>query len=195
MKLKFRLQPVPLHTAHPAVDYDASDLTFIHVDEPLQKQDAATMRRIRRHVMRNPDRTRRDRPAAAQRRPGTDLASLVPLPTPVDFDYFKVCTRFEGLFRAMDMVSEGLLAMTVADASYHSQLTVGDDLDHVRNLPIYSHKRPINGIAQYTDAINLVRESISLLEDESNRNAVIGTIVCLAYLDVRRLRPSSPLFR
>ncbi|KAJ3475536.1 hypothetical protein NLG97_g9423 [Lecanicillium saksenae] len=182
MKLKFRLQPVPQQAAHLATSCEASELDFIHVEDPTKAKDAATQRKIRRHVMRS---TRGGRAASSHRRTQSDLASLVPTPTAAEFDYFKVCTRFECLFRSMDMVSEGLLAMTVADMSYHSQLTVGDDLDHLRNLPIYSHDRPINGIAQYTDSINLVRESITGLHNEPSRNAVIGTIVCLAYLDMR----------
>ncbi|KAJ6779316.1 hypothetical protein PWT90_02499 [Aphanocladium album] len=184
MKLKFRLQPVPQQAAHPAPGYRASDLDFIHIEDPTKVKDAETQRKIRRHVMRKPDRSRAGR-AASHRQSASDQTDLVPIPTPAEFDYFKVCTRFECLFRSMDMVSEGLLAMTVADMSYHSQLTVGDDLDHLRNLPIYRHKRPINGIAQYTDSINLVRESITGLDNMPSRDAVIGTIVCLAYLDMR----------
>ncbi|OAA72378.1 alcohol dehydrogenase [Cordyceps fumosorosea ARSEF 2679] len=188
-KLKFRLQPVPQQAPNPAADYTAPELEFVHIEQPAQMKDAATQRRIRRHVMRNVDRARGGGRAASSvvvRRSTSDrVKGLVLAPTPAGLDYFGVCSRFECLFRSMDMISEGLLAMTVADLSFHSRLTVGDDLGQLQSLPLYKQERPINGISQYTESVHLVRESMAQLQHEPSRNAVMGTIICLAYLDMR----------
>lgn len=158
-------------------------------------KERATQRKIRRHVMRNLVRSRERDAELATRRLIASRASGVSPYSPsksAGDDFFKVCPRFQRLFRAMDMVSDGLLAMTVADLSYHSQLSVGCDIDGTDLNHDQSKKRPINGIEQYTQSISLVRQSITEWQSGANRNAIIGTIICLAYLDVRLPSSAAP---
>ena len=170
-------------------------LAFVNVDNPDQIKDQATQRKIRRHVMTTIGQSRRKYPTRPIEQ-GKDVAAatakgsqqiLGPLlhPTPSYWGEVNICPNFKRLFQAMDMVSKGLLSMTVDDTTRKSGERVYKGFHDVQrgneqDPAGFSYK-----IRQYTDSLILVRKSIDVMEGPASRHAIIGTVICLAYFDVR----------
>ncbi|KAG6997060.1 hypothetical protein FocnCong_v016118 [Fusarium oxysporum f. sp. conglutinans] len=87
----------------------------------------------------------------------------------------QVCYNFRRLFRAMDMVSEGLLSIAIVDPvlRLRQKLTA-----------TFESPPTVEEIQQYTESLSLVREGIEA-ESKASENAVIGTVICLATFDMR----------
>ena len=188
MKLKFKVQTISL-------DKQASNrreqalastrkLTFVNVDCPMQIKSETTQRKIRRHVMKDIGRSRR-RDAARVRSPNTGQSAItvsrsLPHSIPSYWGDVKVCINFQRLFWAMDMVSEGLLALALADSAHEFRERLDMTLDQAASL---------HDMNQYTESLSLVRKSIVAPESRVSCHAIIGTIICLAVFDVRRPYP------
>ncbi|KAF5987518.1 hypothetical protein FBULB1_1907 [Fusarium bulbicola] len=89
----------------------------------------------------------------------------------------QVCYNFRRLFRAMNMVSEGLLSIAIVDPvlRLRQKLTA-----------TFESPPTLEEMQQYTESLSLVREGIEV-ESKASENAVIGTVICLATFDLRWL--------
>ncbi|KAF4343755.1 hypothetical protein FBEOM_2257 [Fusarium beomiforme] len=171
MEIKFKVQKTPSVPEHPKEsDNQPSTLAFVNVNPT--KKDKATQRKIRQHVMKN---------IGLSRRMGTVRYQSPPSPTchsifiPAYWGDAQVCYNFRRLFRAMDMVSEGLLSIAIVDPvlRLRQQLTAS-----------FESPPTVEEIQQYTESLGMVRERIKV-ESRASENAVIGTIICLATFDMR----------
>lgn len=193
MEHKFRIQTGPL-VRQTAQKSSGQTLAFVHVDNPDQIKEGNTQRKIRRHVMKNISRSRRkdstclvkmdrDNTAVAVVGPMGELVSLLPPPL---WAKVNVCPNFKRLFLAMDMVSEGLLSLAMGDSAREFRKMLDAGLYNAPQREDEADEAPcLFGIEQYTDSLSLVRSSISSSQCIASRYAVIGTIICLAYFDVR----------
>lgn len=85
----------------------------------------------------------------------------------------------------MNMVSMGLLSMTVDDTVRKRRPTVYDDLyGGVQRGDEQDQTRSLREMQQYTDSLGLVQNFIHRPESLATRHAVLGTVICLAYFDV-----------
>ncbi|KAF5566868.1 hypothetical protein FPHYL_3558 [Fusarium phyllophilum] len=87
----------------------------------------------------------------------------------------QVCYNFRRLFRAMDMVSEGLLSIAIVDPVLRLRQ---------KFTTTFESPPTVEEIQQYTESLSLVREGIEV-EGKASENAVIGTVICLATFDMR----------
>lgn len=199
MKLRFKVQTTApdkqaSNRKHHAVA-GSSRLTFVNVDCPTQIKSETTQRKIRRHVMKDIGRSRR-RLAAHSPRTGQGAIATVskslPQAIPSYWGDVKVCINFQRLFWAMDMVSEGLLALAMADSAHEFR----GKLDMSLNNSLQQKRQPdqprsLDSMEVYTESLGLVRKSIVAPESRVSRHAIIGTIICLSIFDVRRPYPEA----
>ena len=195
MEPKFKQQRIPRsETAGSSKEgFQASELAFINVDNPTQLKDPSTRRKIHRHVMKEIGRTRRrdfihpiekHRDAAA---PMTvrRVSSSLPRLFPSYWGEIDVCANFKRLFRAMDMVSEGLLSLVVVESLRKSPASLDMDLYGPFHVGSWDEMK------LYTETLHFVRMSIGL-QSRASRYAIIGTIICLAHFDVSGAIPCDP---
>ncbi|RYP06269.1 hypothetical protein DL764_003245 [Monosporascus ibericus] len=190
MKLKFKVQTTSLdkQASNRKDQALASRLTFVNVDCPMQIKSEATQRKIRRHVMKDIGRSRR---RDAVHSPSTGQSAItvsrsLPHSIPSYWGDVKVCINFQRLFWAMDMVSEGLLALAMADSAHDFRERLDMNLDDT----LQQKRQPdqagsLDAMEQYTESLSLVRKSIVAPESRVNRHVIIGTIICLAVFDMR----------
>ncbi|GKT42518.1 uncharacterized protein ColSpa_02699 [Colletotrichum spaethianum] len=190
MKLKFKVQTTPPDKQAPSRKDQAvtSRLTFVNIDCPTQIKSATTQRKIRRHVMKEIGRSRRrdvvHHPSTGQS--AITVSRSLPRSVPSYWGDVKVCINFKRLFRAMDMVSGGLLALAMADSAHEFRQRLDMDL----NATLQQKRRPdqagsLGEMKQYTESLSLVRKSIVAPESRVSRHAIIGTIICLVVFDMR----------
>jgi hypothetical protein len=189
MKLKFKVQTISLDkqasNRREQALASTRELTFVNVDCPTQIKSETTQRKIRRHVMKDIGRSRR-RDAARVHSRSTGQSAIItvsgslPHSIPSYWGDVKVCINFQRLFWAMDMVSEGLLALAMADSAHEFRERLDMTLDQAASL---------HDMNQYTESLSLVRKSIVAPESRVSCHAIIGTIICLAVFDVRRPYP------
>jgi hypothetical protein len=189
MKLKFKLQTTSLDKQLPSQNGDnrASRLAFVNIDNPTQIKEQATQRRIRRHVMKNIGRLRRmDAVHPLNKHQNTTVVSRSPpRPIPLYWGDVKVCVNFKRLFWAMDMVSEGLLALSVVDSAHEFRQRLDMGLNSAQQREAQGDEaQALDEMKQYTESLSLVRKSIIALDGRASRYAIIGTIICLAAFDV-----------
>ncbi|KAF5561807.1 hypothetical protein FNAPI_3495 [Fusarium napiforme] len=168
MEIKFKVQKVPTIPKAPLkTNSQPSTLAFIQVNPA--KKDKAAQRKIRQHVMKD---------IGLSRRMGT---VRTPYPTgqsiflPTYWGDAQVCYNFRRLFRAMDMVSEGLLSIAIVDPVLRLKQ---------KFTATFESPPTLEEIQQYTESLRLVREGIEV-ESKATENAVIGTVICLATFDMR----------
>lgn len=194
MKLKFKVQTTSLdkQASNRKDQALASRLTFVNVDCPMQIKSKTIQRKIRRHVMKDIGRSRR---RDAVHSPSTGQSAItvsrsLPHSIPSYWGDVKVCINFQRLFWAMDMVSEGLLALAMADSAHEFRERLDMNLDDT----LQQKRQPdqagsLDEMKQYTESLSLVRKSIIAPESRVSCHAIIGTIICLAVFDVRRPYP------
>lgn len=189
MKYKFKIHPVVSQvrqTAGQEGDKQASGLIFVNINSPAQIKDKATRRKIRRHVMKGIGRSRRSDAthSANESRATAALSRSPPRAIPLYWGDVKSCVNFKRLFWAMDMVSEGLLALAVADSAHEFRQRLDKGLASAQQQDL-DQARFLDEMEQYTESLSLVRKSIIAPESQAGRYAIIGTIICLAVFDVR----------
>ncbi|KAF4418826.1 hypothetical protein FACUT_11697 [Fusarium acutatum] len=168
MEIKFKVQKAPAVPKHPLKNNtQPSTLAFVQVNPA--KKDKASQRKIRQHVMKDIGLSRR---MGTVRTPHPTSESIF---IPTYWGDAQVCYNFRRLFRAMDMVSEGLLSIAIVDPvlRLRQKLTA-----------TFESPPTLEEIEQYTESLSLVREGIEV-ESKASENAVIGTIICLATFDMR----------
>jgi hypothetical protein len=178
----------PAKTGH-AVDLGpsgaATTLAFVNVNDPKQFKDSLVQRKIRQHVMHTTVQARtKCRPKKGDRGKG-QVVNQIPqhlmVAAPNSWIDVKICANFKRLFFAMDNVSEGLLSMTMSEALHRTREKAV--LDQVKQ-----QTQSLCHMKQYTESITLVRSSMLTSQSTSRRHAVLGTIICLAYFDMRLLK-------
>jgi hypothetical protein len=176
---KFRIKTIPSPLTHQPAPQSSRDLTlaFISVDNPGLTKDKAAQSKIRRHVMLNIGKSRRKQPDShpppTLDRPPYSLTLL----SPSHWGEVNICPNFKRLFKAMDVVSQGALAIVVDDAIRSPPVT-SDGHRH-----FHSHRE----MALYTDSLGLIRKHMIPAINPPNLYAIIGTVICLAYFDLRTL--------
>ncbi|RBQ76980.1 hypothetical protein FVER14953_12363 [Fusarium verticillioides] len=168
MEIKFKVQKVPtIPELHPSNNTQPSALAFVQVNPA--KKDKAAQRKIRQHVMKDIGLSRR---MGTVRTPHP-TSELIFIPT--YWGDAQVCYNFRRLFRAMDMVSEGLLSIAIVDPvlRWRQKFTA-----------TFESPPTLEEVQQYTESLSLVREGIEV-ESKACENAVIGTVICLATFDMR----------
>ncbi|KAF5637831.1 hypothetical protein F52700_4533 [Fusarium sp. NRRL 52700] len=168
MEIKFKVQKAPTIPKPPLkTNTQPSTLAFVQVNPT--KKDKAAQRKIRQHVMKDIGLSRR---MGTVRTPHPTSESIF---IPTYWGDAQVCYNFRRLFRAMDMVSEGLLSIAIVDPVLR-----------LRQKVTATFERPstVEEIEQYTESLSLVREGIEV-ESKASENAVIGTVICLATFDMR----------
>lgn len=193
MKLKFKVQTASLDKqASKREDPPlASRLTFVNVNCPMQIKSASTQRKIRSHVMTEIGRSRRRKNGVrspSRGRSVTVASTSVPRSIPSYWGEVRVCINYERLFRAMDMVSDGLLTLAMADSAHKFRENLDRKLaDTLQHNPQSEQAWSLSEMEQYTESLSLVRKSIVAPDSRASCYAIIGTIICLAVFDVRRL--------
>ncbi|QPC62746.1 hypothetical protein HYE67_004977 [Fusarium culmorum] len=173
MEIKFKLQKTPYtQPPHTQKTQKPSSLAFVHVDNPKQAKDKETLKKVRRHVMKDIGRSRRSRITQNVTVANPFLQSAQ---APTYWGDVEVCVNFKRLLWAMEMVSGALLSITVVEPS------IGDQQKISRR--IYGPPS-LRDIELYTQSLGTVRESI-LAESRIRRKAVIGTVICLSVFDMR----------
>ncbi|PNP76593.1 hypothetical protein FNYG_10012 [Fusarium nygamai] len=168
MEIKFKVQKFPkIPKPHPSNNTQPSTLAFVQVN-PAKKDDAA-QRKIRQHVMKDIGLSRR---MGTVRTPHPTSQSIF---IPTYWGDAQVCYNFRRLFRAMDMVSEGLLSIAIVDPVLRLRQKFTETFESPPTL---------EEIEQYTESLSVVREGIEV-ESKACENAVIGTVICLATFDMR----------
>ncbi|KAI9162905.1 alcohol dehydrogenase [Paramyrothecium foliicola] len=190
---RFKLQKIDTSERPASQPSGTPTFAFVHTDNPEQVKAKAAQRRIRRHVMASIGKSRRKYTAYTPEgcRDSTAALTLQQLPKPLPSRYpshwaeVRVCHNFIRLFRAMDMVSKGLLSITVDD-------TVRKSRRRSYQRPHYNYlenERDVTGslceMKQYTDSIGLLRTHIRATDNSLNRHVITGTVICLAHYDVR----------
>ncbi|KAI7768181.1 hypothetical protein LZL87_012030 [Fusarium oxysporum] len=168
MEIKFKVQTAPaIPKPPPKNNTQPSTLAFVQVNPA--KKDKAAQRKIRQHVMKDIGLSRR---MGTVRTPNPTSQSIF---IPTYWGDAQVCYNFRRLFRAMDMVSEGLLSIAIVDPvlRLRQKLTA-----------TFESPPTVEEIQQYTESLSLVREGIEV-ESKASENAVIGTVICLATFDMR----------
>ncbi|EKJ72354.1 hypothetical protein FPSE_07474 [Fusarium pseudograminearum CS3096] len=173
MEIKFKLQKTSY--TQPSRTQKAqkpSSLAFVHVDNPKQAKDKETLKKVRRHVMKDIGKSRRScithNVTVAKSFPQSAQA-------PTYWGDVEVCVNFKRLLWAMEMVSGALLSIAVVEPS------IGDQ----QNISKRIYGPPsLRDIELYTQSLGTVRESI-LAESRIRRKAVIGTVICLSVFDMR----------
>jgi hypothetical protein len=175
MELKFKLKETPkLEPRRTQQTSKPSSLTFINVGNPTQSKDKATLRKVRRHVMKDIGRSRRSGQTQEQ-----DSVAVKPtdpfVPIPTHWGDVEVCVSFKQLIQAMDMVSEGVVSLAVVDPKLRSWQKISRRTDDPPSL---------REIQKYTETLSLVRRSI-IPKSQTSQDGVIATIICLAVFDQR----------
>ncbi|KAF4973376.1 hypothetical protein FSARC_354 [Fusarium sarcochroum] len=170
MEIRFRVPRTAQvqRTSSQKPENQPSTLAFVNVNNPTQMKEKATQRKIRRHVMKD---------IGLSRRMGTihyDTSALSEM-QPIFWGDYNVCINFRCLFEAMDMVSEGLMAIAVLDPALNFQRKLDEQL---------RSPETVDEMKQYTESLSLVRTSITP-ESQAGQYAVIGTVICLAVFDMR----------
>ncbi|KAF5554310.1 hypothetical protein FMEXI_2061 [Fusarium mexicanum] len=168
MEIKFKVQKtVSFPKPPPKNNPQPSTLAFVQVNPA--KKDKAAQRKIRQHVMKDIGLSRR---MGTVRTPHPTSESIF---IPTYWGDAQVCYNFRRLFRAMDMVLEGLLSIAIVDPvlRLRQKLTA-----------TFESPPTLEEIQQYTESLSLVREGIEV-ESKACENAVIGTVICLATFDMR----------
>ncbi|KAG4286314.1 hypothetical protein FPRO06_07574 [Fusarium proliferatum] len=168
MEIKFKVQKAPTIPKPPLRNNtEPSTLAFVQVNPA--KKDKAAQRKIRQHVMKDIGLSRR----MGTVRTHNPTSESIFIPT--YWGDAQVCYNFRRLFRAMDMVSEGLLSIAIVDPvlRLRQKLTA-----------TFESPPTVEEIEQYTESLSLVREGIEA-ESQASENAVIGTVICLATFDMR----------
>ncbi|KAF4951345.1 hypothetical protein FGADI_7543 [Fusarium gaditjirri] len=168
MEIKFKVQKA-LVIPKPPLEKNTQPSTLAFVQVNPARKDKAAQRKIRQHVMKGIGLSRR---MGTVRTPNPTSHSIF---VPVYWGDAQVCYNFRRLFRAMDMVSEGLLSIAIVDPVLILR----------QQLPATFESPPtVEEIQQYTDSLSLVREGIEV-ESKATENAIIGTVICLATFDMR----------
>ncbi|KAF5987927.1 hypothetical protein FCOIX_720 [Fusarium coicis] len=168
MEIKFKVQKVPtIPKPPPKTNTQPSTLAFVQVNPA--KKDKAAQRKIRQHVMKDIGLSRR---MGTVRTPHPTRESIF---IPTYWGDAQVCYNFRRLFRAMDMVSEGLLSIAIVDPVLRMRQKFSQT---------FESPPTVEEIQQYTESLSLVREGIEV-ESKACENAVIGTVICLATFDMR----------
>ncbi|KAF5594115.1 uncharacterized protein FSUBG_9537 [Fusarium subglutinans] len=168
MEIRFKVPKTASIPKHPPKNNtQPSTLAFVQVNPA--KKDKAAQRKIRQHVMKDIGLSRR---MSTVRTPHPTSESIF---IPTYWGDAQVCYNFRRLFRAMDMVSEGLLSIAIVDPvlRLRQKLTA-----------TFESPPTLEEIQQYTESLSLVREGIEV-ESKASENAVIGTVICLATFDMR----------
>ncbi|GKU08009.1 unnamed protein product [Fusarium langsethiae] len=149
-----------------------SSLAFIHVNDPKQAKDKETLKKVRRHVMKDIGRSRRSGETH-------DVTTAKPSPqsrqTPTYWGDVQVCVNVKRLLWAMEMVSGPLLSIAVVDPDIRDQQKITKRLDDPPSM---------RDVELYTQSLGTVRKSI-LAETRVDRNRVMGTVICLSVFDMR----------
>ncbi|KAF5581638.1 hypothetical protein FPANT_8826 [Fusarium pseudoanthophilum] len=168
MEIKFKVQKAPTIPKPPLSNKtQPSTLAFVQVNPA--KKDKAAQRKIRQHVMKDIGLSRR---MGTVRTPHRTSESIF---MPTYWGDAQVCYNFRRLFRAMDMVSEGLLSIAIVDPVLRLRQ---------KFTATFESPPTLEEIQQYTESLSLVREGIEV-ESKACENAVIGTVICLATFDMR----------
>ncbi|KAG5783572.1 hypothetical protein H9Q73_002752 [Fusarium xylarioides] len=168
MEIKFKVQKAPSVPKPPLkTSTQPSTLAFVQVNPA--KKDKAAQRKIRQHVMKDIGLSRR---MGTVRTPHPTSESIF---IPTYWGDAQVCYNFRRLFRAMDMVSEGLLSIAIVDPVLRLRQ---------KFTATFESPPTVEEIQRYTESLSLVREGIEV-EGKASENAVIGTVICLATFDMR----------
>ncbi|KAF5699982.1 hypothetical protein FMUND_14527 [Fusarium mundagurra] len=168
MEIKFRVQKTPaVPKLPPKNNTHPSTLTFVQVNPA--KKDKAAQRKIRQHVMKDIGLSRR---MGTVRTPHPTSESIF---IPTYWGDAQVCYNFRRLFRAMNVVSEGLLSIAIVDPVLRLRQ---------KFTATFETSPTVEEIEQYTHSLSVVREGIEV-ESKASENAVIGTVICLATFDMR----------
>lgn len=183
-----RTCPPVKQTAYPSSSIRT--LTFVNVDDPEKVKNQATRRKIRRHVMKPIGQSRRKYPI--RQCADTDAATALqhrprplPLPTPSYWSDVRICPNFKRLFRAMDMVSKGLLSIAVDDTMQTDRESLYKRFYNGQRGNEHDQVPTMYEVEQYTSSLGLVRKAMHATENPASRHVITGTVICLAYFDVR----------
>ncbi|KAI1035344.1 hypothetical protein LB504_006114 [Fusarium proliferatum] len=168
MEIKFKVQKAPT-TPKPRLKNNTQPSTLAFVQVNPAKKDKAAQRKIRQHVMKDIGLSRR---MGTIRTPHPTSESIF---IPTYWGDAQVCYNFRRLFRAMDMVSEGLLSIAIVDPVLRLRQEI---------TATFESPPTVEQVQQYTESLSLVREGIEV-ESKASENAVIGTVICLATFDMR----------
>jgi hypothetical protein len=172
-------------------------LAFVNVDNPEQVKSRGTQRKIRRHVMTTIGKQRRKEAAGPllkrQQDPSASSGAVAPIPRPITppapsyWGEVRLCPNFQQLFLAMNMVRRALLSITLDPMWTRHEQSLSSNLLKFECGMKHDRAKTRYELAQYTESLGLVRTSISEIPSPASPDAIIGTVICLAYFDVRDL--------
>ncbi|RGP79893.1 hypothetical protein FLONG3_1964 [Fusarium longipes] len=173
MQLKFKLQQTP-NTQPPLTQkiQKPSSLAFVHVNDPTQSRDKATLRKVRRHVMKDIGRSRR---SGATRDPTAKkpLHQFVQMPT--YWGDVQVCINVKRLFWTMDMLCAEFVSVAVVNPAIRAMQKIDQTPDQPPSW---------TDIERYTESIGVLRKYL-MTDNRVSRDAAVGTMICLAMFDMR----------
>lgn len=164
----------------------ASQLAFIHIDNPEQIRDRKTQRRIRRHVMKDIGTTRR----RGYRQLITTSLPYIPsipqslFPIPSYVGDIKVCLHYQRIFRALEVVDQEALSLALGEIAFDFSGHMGVDLETFRTKD-FTDQLPMEAMRSYTNSLGAIRDTLKKPWHGSDRGCAISTVICLAFYDVR----------
>lgn len=148
-----------------------TQLAFINISTPGEIRDRYNQHIIRSHVMRD---------IAISRRRGAlvDLSSESVGSRPAaGLQQVNVCSYLQRIFRALVLYDKTALSLVLVDTGCHASQVFGNFIGNTA-------QQPLDALSKYTKLIGLIRGQLLQHGGISAYDAVIGTIICLAFYDV-----------
>lgn len=180
MKLQWKQQKGLAEAPHqPTQPGAATGLVFVNIDSPEQLKDPNVQRKIRRQAMREIGKSRR-------REARQETCPAVPPPlslVPVYQQGINICQHFRRVFFALGLDSDGALRLVMAD--------IVADFAHRAGVSDSSTGGQLEeAMRRYTNSLEVVRARMAPFGSadvwkQVDRDHAIGTVICLAFYDVR----------
>ena len=159
-----------------------TEFAFISNDNPEKIKDPKTRRIVRRHVMKDIGLARRRGGVAHSRASSAHpLSPTIPSFVPYldSWDDVQVCSDVASIYLSLDIVDEAVVRLCRTNLA----------LNFLRQQPRTVNKLDMESegsLQVYTGSITFVRQTLLQGEalSESVSDAMLGTIVCLAFFDV-----------
>lgn len=160
-----------------------TEFAFINNDNPDKIKDPKTRRTVRRHVMKDIGMSRRRGGCTPSSRttPTHPLSPTIPSFVPYldSWEDSQAASNVASIYLALDIVDEAVLRLCRTNIA----------LNFLRQEPRAVNKLNMESdecLKVYTRSISFVRQTLLPGEslDESVSDAMLGTIVCLAFYDV-----------
>ncbi|CAM1510719.1 Fc.00g010540.m01.CDS01 [Cosmosporella sp. VM-42] len=156
-------------------NYQSTGLTFVSIDRPDQIRDSAKQRRIRRHVMKSIGLSRRRESLFNSR----NSRSVAVTPTLAIPDAIMICPYWRNIYLAIGLMDDGAQRLCLEAAAV--------DFERLENFEFHALQKGLveHNLQQYNQSLEFIKDCLAQSGDRPNTYAAVGTIIGLAFYDMR----------